>query len=1274
MVRFPYLLLAASLIGQSSALTWSELDAELKKPWPTNRTINIVFHGHQVPAGYQNPPQVDPFDSYPHLFRVALKDRYPNAVLNGIVTAVNDETSDTGAARFAADVLSQSPDLIVLDYALTDVGIPLAAMETAWRAMIDAAQAAEVPIIALSPLGTPTDDLTNASTALRQRADLVRTIATSEGIPLADASLEWLEQAAAGIASTLLSPAGLPDRDGHELITESLMTAFTAEAGSSISLPATAFPRNAGQQSFTTADGRVTFTTTNNFSGTDNFLGDSGGTANRVNAWDGAETLTIDLDSQTRLDGFQLRWTNSTLTISGFLADPQAQVATVNNAAATTAWNSSTNTLTITAPWDNGNIRPVTFGNPEATLGATLQFSLPAPPNTATSQATFAGFDYRDFTSPLPPSLVHYGFEPGGISGNSVTDYSGNGNTGTIVPSATAPVTGEPGSPGKSIRHTAGDDPDGVVRVASGVVPSGNSARTIALRFQAASVGAGQNKLFGYGTNAAGRAMDLGIEGGGLRIRHFGGNITYGTGLNFLGANAGWNHVTLRVNSGAITFAGVDVFLNGTKLTPQAGGATSVTLDTAAAVLAIGSSATPQAAQGFDGWIDDFRVYGEALTDGEIATLAVAPPLPRVLAFTANPQNRVPSGSTVALSWSTENAETLTLDPGGIDVIGLTTFNVTPTARTTYTLTASNGSGESDSKSITLSVGETPFPNVIVFFLDDFGWADWQQNGAPTGSVFHETPNMNRLANEGKYFVNGYASAPVCSPTRGALMTGQAPAFNKITDWISGSGDAGKPIREAEWVKKLPTTTPNLASILGGCGYRTLNIGKWHLGEGGTPEANPLNFGFDFNIGGNQYGTPPGPERYFASANGFSGLPNMGPDIAPEGSYLTDVLTQQAVAQIRQAAASDTAFAMYLPHFAVHTPIQAPAATVAKYQAKLDNNPGMNWQGHTNPTYAAMVEHVDLSLGAILAAVEDPDNNAATNDSIAENTLIIFTADNGGLIGFTSNRPLRDGKGGNYDGGTREPWVFWWPGKISPGIVQEPIVTHDLLPTVLELADVPVPAGHVMTGQDLTPLLLNQPFERTRPLTFHYPHWSPQGGSPYSAIRRGDWKLIHLYATGTWELYNLANDIGETNNLITTETDLHAVLSWFLVDDLENLGANYPRNATTLAELPPAPLVRDDVDSDGDGRSDFREAVEGTDPNNAQSFFQPAPTLNGGQFQIPFNGLRNRRYRIWESTDLTPGSWELATTLGPLANDGPLVYQKPLAEDRLFFRIDTSFP
>lgn len=1266
-------LLATALTGTASALTWNELAVELTKEWPRNRTINLIFHGNEVPAGYQNPPAVDSFASYPHLFRVALKERYPNAVLNTIVTAERDETSDLGATRFSRDVLSQDPDLIVIDYLLTDIAISLAEVETSWRAMIDEAESEEVPLIVLLPLGIPTDDLTTSSTDLRERIDLIRAIAESKGVPIADATTWWLEAAAANKAARLLSPAGLPGPEGHLVLRDSLLAAFTQQIGKRETLQATSFPTNVGESSYQSEDGLLAFTTTNSFSTGPggNWIGDSRGT--NLNAFDDGEMLTIQIDPQASLAGFGLRWTNCTISMSGFLADPVAEVATVNNASGSSSWNANTNTLSITAPWDGGNIRSITFNNTTATRGATLLVSIPEPPNAANAQATFTHFDYLPDGASLPPSLVHYGFESSAISGNTVTDFSGRGHDATIVPSASAPVTGQPGLPGEALRFLGGDDPEGVVQIPTGIVPSGNAARTIALRFRQAS-NAGQSKLFGYGINLAGRAMDLGIEGGGLRLRHWGGNITYGSGLNFTGNDAGWHHVSLRVKEGATSFADVDVFLDGDRLTPQPGGASAVLLDTAASAFAIGSSATPQSAAGFDGWIDDFQVFDLALTDAQIAKIAERPPIPSIFDFRASPQNRVPAGSMVTLSWETENADSLTLNPGNIDVTGLVEFEVTPESKTTFTLTASDNSSQSTSATLTLSVGEEPFPNVIVFFLDDFGWADWQQNGAPTGSIFHETPNMNRLAREGRYFPNGYASTPVCSPTRGALMSGQAPAFNKLTEWISGAGDAGRPLLQAEWIARLDPSSPNFASILRDCGYRTIHVGKWHLGAGGDPAANPLNFGFERNLGGNQFGTPPAPERYFASANGFSSLPNLGPDVAPEGSYLTDVLTSQAVAQIREAAVNETAFAMYLSHYAVHTPIQAPAATVAKYQAKLDNNPGTDWQGHTNPTYAAMVEHTDLSLGAILAALQDPDGNPETNDSIADNTLIVFTADNGGLTSVTSNRPLRDGKGGNYDGGVREPWVFWWPGKITPGIVDEPIVTHDLLPTVIDLAGLPAPESHVMTGQSLSPLLLGEDFERTRPLTFHYPHWSPQGGSPHSAIRRGDWKLVFLYASSAWELYNLKDDPGESNNLISAESDLHAILSWFLVDDLEQLQANYPRVPNTLNEVKPSALTNDETDSDGDGRPDLRELIEGTDPLDAQSFFMLNPAVQDGEFLLPFEGSPGRRYRIWSSTNLSASSWVPVWTGGPLGNADSLIFRTPMTDERTFFRLETRYP
>ncbi|MBK1827312.1 sulfatase-like hydrolase/transferase [Haloferula rosea] len=1256
--------------GSLHAAELSALDAELSKAWPDNRTINIVFHGHSVPSGYHRAGEVKPFESYPYLFGQQLKQRYPNAVVNIITTSIGGEHSIDGAARFSTDVFAQQPDLILIDYAINDRSQAIPAVETAWQSMIDEAQTAGVPVILLTPTGVSGEDLSNPGDPLTERADLIRDLADTEDVLLADVSAAWLAEIASGTPeANLLSQGNHPNLAGHQLAADTIWTTFSnATSQSTITVNGPDFPNDGSTASFVSPDGLVVFQTSTYFSGNGNFIGDAGG--NNVNAWDLNDTLTVEFEGGVGLTEINTRWTTGNIVISGFTEDPGA---TITRGGAV-VWNSGSNTLTLTMSWDAGVGDGITFSNPAASDGQTLNFSFAAPP--ANRQTAVTSFVYRVTGTPAPDPLVHYTFDTGSVSGTTVSDASGNGNNATIVPSGTAPVTDEPGLFEQSFRFVSGDDPGGIVSIPASTVPSGNSPRTFSMWFKQAAE-AGQDKLFGYGNNAAGQAIDFGLEAGGLRIRHWGGSITYGTGFDFAGTDGGWHHVALRVGENATTFADVDVFLDGRRLLPEAGGATSVALNTANSSFAIGSSATPASALGFDGYLDEFMAWDSALTGIQIQELAEAPPVPTIVQFSASPQNRVPSGSAVTLSWTTENATTLTLNPGMIDVTGLTSTVVNPTEKTTYTLTASDGTNLDATDEVIINVGAEPYPNVIVFFLDDFGWSDWEQNGASTGSVFHETPNMNQLAAEGMYFPNGYASTPVCSPTRGSLLTGQSPAYNKLTDWISGAGDAGKSVREAEWIKKLSTDTPNFGSVLRECGYRALHIGKWHLGAGTSAEANPLNHGFEFNVGGNQFGTPPAPERYFASANGFSGLPNMGPDIAPPGSYLTDVLTEQAVEQIQLAAEEDTAFVMYLSHFAVHTPIQAPAATVAKYQAKLDNNPGMDWQGQTNPTYAAMVEHVDLSLGAIMATLADPDGDPMTDDSIAENTMIVFTADNGGLLSATSNRPLRDGKGGNYEGGIREPWVFWWPGTIAPGINPEPIVSHDLFPTILSKAGIPVPEGHEVNGQDLSPLLEGTSFEREEPLVFHYPHWSPQGGSPYSAIRQGDWKLLYNYTNASWELYNLAEDIGETTNRISTEADRQAVLSWALANGLENLDANYPRNVSTLAEEPPVPLVSPENDQDGDGRDDLQETLEGTDPLDAQSYFAPVPMMDSGTFSMAWLGVEGRRYQLEVSETLTANSWFPLETFGPLATAEPVQFEDiigPLSPPSRFYRIVTDLP
>lgn len=1069
------------------------------------------------------------------------------------------------------------------------------------------------------------------------------------------------------------------------LLITSASLVFAASA-SAVTVRATDFPRNSSVSSFTTTDGLVNFQTTNTFSGGGSFLGDSGpgATANLINAYNGAERLTMTLEAGVSLESFGLTFTNSNLTISGFSGDPGLSGAN----AGTAAYNSRTNELTFRVSPITGAVTELTFANPETTDGATLVFSFSG------TQATFTSFTYEPSTEPAPTPLVAYSFDNGTVSATAVSDVSGNNRNGTLVASADAPATGEGGIFGESVRFASGDSPQGVVNVPATAIPSGADPRTFSLWFNADEF-VGQNTLLGYGANSAGRGFEVGLEAGGIRLRHYGGNITFGQGFDFLNADAGWHHLAVRVNAGATTFAGVQIFLDGVSLPVVAtgGGGTTTALNTTASstLTLAGSSVVGSipASSEYAGRIDEFAVWDTALISPQIITLAQVPPAPEIASFRALPQNRVPVGTVVPLVWDVANAATITLTPSNgdpIDVTGQTSFNATINELVSYTLTVTSASEVTTSRDISLAVGDTPYPNVVIFFLDDFGWADWEQNGAPDGSVFYETPTMNRLAAEGLYFENGYASAPVCSPTRAALLTGTAPAFNKLTDFISGNPPPPfAQVERAEWTPRLDLSLPNLARTFSDSGYRAINVGKWHLGSGTEPEADPLNAGYDVNIGGISTGTPPPPERYFASENGFSALPRLGPDVAPQGSYLTDVLTEQAVEQIRDAAADDTAFILKLSHYAVHTPLQAPAETVARYDQKLATRPIAEWEGHTNTTYAAMIEHVDRSLNEILSALEDPDGDPATDDSIAENTLVVFTADNGGLQSSTSNRPLRNGKGGNYDGGIREPWILWRPGTIEPGISSEPIVTHDLFPTLLTHAGIEVPSNANFNGVDLTPLLTGEPFERQDPIVIHYPHWSPkdQTGTPHTAIIRGEYKLIYDYQTSSWELYNIVNNPGEDINLINSESDRHQVLSWLMLQRLEQLDANFPRTilsgseATVVpgAEVPFTPLIIGDQDDDGDGKSNLDEVIEGTDPANAQSFFRINPLVSGQNFGISFNGLRGRAFDLEASENLLPDSWITIESISPLSVDSVITIDELTGpESRRFFRIRTSFP
>ena len=443
-------------------------------------------------------------------------------------------------------------------------------------------------------------------------------------------------------------------------------------------------------------------------------------------------------------------------------------------------------------------------------------------------------------------------------------------------------------------------------------------------------------------------------------------------------------------------------------------------------------------------------------------------------------------------------------------------------------------------------------PNFVVILVDDLGWTDL----GCMGSTYYETPHIDRLAAEGILFTNGYAAAAVCSPTRAALLTGRYPARLGVTDWIRPWWVIGRLSPEdrnpTEYVggpndkllcppnaffMKLGEIT--IAELLKPAGYVTAHIGKWHLGQ--EPHY-PTKQGFDINIGGCDLGSPP---RYFdpyqtRRQGEIVSIPTLPP--RKEGEYLTDREADEAAAFIR--ANKDRPFYLQVWHYCVHTPLQAKPEVEKRYAEKTPTH-------HKNPTYAAMIESVDDAVGRILATLEEC--------GLSEKTLIIFTSDNGGLLGPTDNRPLRLGKGYPYEGGIRVPWIARWKGVITPGQRSDvPISTIDVLPTVAELAGVPLPGDRPIDGKSLVPLLIRKGEFPERALFWHFPHYRGEV-VPYSVVRFGSWKLIRFYEDDRWELYNLEADLGETTDLSLTQPEKLRELKQIMEEFLRETGARLPR-------------------------------------------------------------------------------------------------------------------
>ena len=414
--------------------------------------------------------------------------------------------------------------------------------------------------------------------------------------------------------------------------------------------------------------------------------------------------------------------------------------------------------------------------------------------------------------------------------------------------------------------------------------------------------------------------------------------------------------------------------------------------------------------------------------------------------------------------------------------------------------------------------------NFLFFLVDDMGWADIGANG----SKFHETPNIDRLARSGMRFTQGYAASSVCSPTRASIMTGRHPVRVDITDWIPGqSNRKTNPLLHPDDLSHLPLAEVTIAEALKEHGYQTFFAGKWHLGNKGQW---PTDQGFDINIGGHHRGSPPG--------GYYSPWSNPALKAKQPGEYLTERLTDESVKFLEERDKTSP-FLLYLSYYNIHTPIQAYKKHIDHYKAKAakafqDVTPtepehdGINRTRQDNPALASMVAAVDDSVGVLL--------DKLTELKLDKNTVVIFFSDNGGLstlgrLGPGCNLPLRAGKGWLYEGGVREPTIIRAPDVTQPNSVShKPMVSMDFFPTMLDLAGLPLQPKLHVDGQSLLPHLKGDDSGQ-RTFYWHYPHYHGSTWKPGASIRDGDWKLIEFYHYKNFELYNLADDPGERQNL-----------------------------------------------------------------------------------------------------------------------------------------------
>jgi len=442
-------------------------------------------------------------------------------------------------------------------------------------------------------------------------------------------------------------------------------------------------------------------------------------------------------------------------------------------------------------------------------------------------------------------------------------------------------------------------------------------------------------------------------------------------------------------------------------------------------------------------------------------------------------------------------------------------------------------------------------PNIVLIMADDLGWKDLHCYG----NEKLDTPHIDRLAKQGLLFTDAYSAAPVCTPTRAALMTGESPARLNITNHAAGHPlnfqKPGTNLITPVWLRHLPLERVTLAEQLKGAGYATGFVGKWHLShrsrsDSGTDgkllteaQLRPEHQGFDVNMGGCNYGGPP---SYFSPYR----IPNL--KGKADGEYLPDRSADECINFIESAQADgNRPFFLCWWNYSVHYPFQAPAELVAKYKKR--KGPGIE-----NPTYAAMIEGMDASIGKLLKAINE--------QGLDNNTIVIFTSDNGP---FAANvKPLREEKGHVYEGGIRVPMIVRWPGHVKPATrTATPVITMDIHATILEATHLKPDPSNTPDGISLLPLLRNESALIREAIYFHYPNYAFHKANRFaSAIRSGDHKLLWFYDDDSVELYDLKNDISESQNIAddmpARTLQLHSKLkAW-----LKKTKASYPQKTS----------------------------------------------------------------------------------------------------------------